>query len=50
MATAIAKNLKKQSVSIDKWGNIISDIKAEEGKTEMQQRQEQRARRLGIIK
>lgn len=50
MATTISKDLKKQSITIDKFGNIISDIKAEDGKSEMQQRQEQRARRLGLIK
>jgi S-adenosylmethionine hydrolase len=50
MSTTISKDLKKQSITIDKFGNIISDIKAEDGKSEMQKRQEQRARRLGLIK
>lgn len=50
MATFISKDLKKRSVTIDKYGNIISDIKADDEKSEMQQKQEQRARRLGLIK
>lgn len=50
MSTSISKDLKKETVTIDKFGNIISHIKADDEKSELQQRQEQRARRLGLIK
>lgn len=48
MATYISKNLKKTSVTIDKYGNIISEITSDSKADEMKQKQELRAKRLGF--
>lgn len=51
MATIISKNLKKQTVIIDKNGAVVSDTaNNKDGKSNIQIMQEQRARRLGLTK
>ena len=48
MATTISKNLKKTSIVIDKFGNVISSSSAETKAEEMKRKQEERARKLGM--
>ena len=46
MSTTIAKNLKKTSVEIDKFGNIISEVTPE--MDALEEKKKARARRLGF--
>ena len=46
--TFIAKNLKKTSIEIDGFGNILSQTSSQSKADEMKQKQEARARKLGM--
>lgn len=48
MATFISKNLIKTSVELGKHGQIISKTTSTSRGDEMQQKQEERARKLGF--
>lgn len=48
MGTYISKNLNKTSVTIDKYGKIISKVTSTSAADEMKQKQELRAQRLGM--
>lgn len=48
MATFIAKNLQKTSVTLDSEGRVISENKSANRAEEMKQKQDVRAKRLGF--
>jgi hypothetical protein len=49
MSTTISKNLKKTSIKVDRWGNILEHHQAESKQDEMKRKQIERAKKLGMI-
>lgn len=48
MSVTVSKNLKKESIKIDKQGNIVSRSSSNDMNEEMKRKQDERARKLGF--
>ncbi len=48
MSVTISKNLKKESIKLDKNGNIIERSSSDNANEEFKKKQEERAKKLGF--
>ncbi len=48
MSVIISKQLKKESIKIDKNGQVVSSSNSENANEEMKRKQEERAKKLGF--
>lgn len=48
MSVTISKQLKKESIKLDKGGNIISRSNSDNPNEELKRKQEERAKKLGF--